>query len=165
VTDAEVFGGAALVGAVAGMRSMSAPAVVSQLARLGGSGLSDSKLAWLGSPKSIYTTGAMALGEIIADKLPFIPARTKAGPLVARAVSGGFSGAAIAASKKRSRWLGALCGAAGAIGATYAFYHLRRAATENLNVPNPVAAVVEDVVVAGTAYLLISKLRERDFKV
>ena len=33
------------------------------------------------------------LGELVADKLPFTPARTGAGPFTARIVTGAFAGA------------------------------------------------------------------------
>jgi uncharacterized membrane protein len=148
------------MGAMSGMRSMAAPALVSRLAKAGGLNLSDTKLGWLGSSGSAATTAVLALGEVVADKLPMIPARTKVGPLAGRAIAGALSGAAIASSRKRPAWVGALFGAAGAIGAAYALYYLRRAASEELHLPNPVAAVLEDAVVAGTGYLIMTKLRE-----
>lgn len=159
MTDAQVYGGAAAMGAVAGMRSMSAPAMVSQVAKAGRIAMGHPELDFLHSPKTAYAMTAMAVGEVIADKLPFMPNRTGAPSLLGRALTGGLSGAAISSAKKRSPWLGAIAGAAGAISASYAFYHLRRAAKEKLHVPDALTAILEDAIVAGSGMLVLSKIQ------
>jgi uncharacterized membrane protein len=147
------------MGAVAGMRSMSAPAMVSQVAKAGSIGMGNAELDFLHSPKIAYAMTALAVGEVIADKLPFMPKRTGGLSLVGRAVAGGLSGAAIASSKRKSPIWGALAGAAGAIAAAYMFYHLRRTAKEKLHFPDPVPALLEDAIVAGSGMLVLSKIR------
>jgi uncharacterized membrane protein len=159
VTDAEIYAGAAAMGAVAGLRSMSAPAMVSQVAKAGEIAMGHPELDFLHSPKTAYAMTALAVGEVIADKLPFMPKRTQGTSLLGRAIAGGLSGAAISSSKRKSPFWGALAGAAGAIAATYAFYHLRRAAQEKLHVPDAVAAILEDAIVAGGGMLVLSKVR------
>jgi len=159
MTDAEIYLGSAVMGATAGMRSLAAPAIVSHLAKAGHLPLEHARIGFLGRPSTAKTMAVLAVGEVIADKLPFIPKRTKAPSLIARTVSGALSGAAIASSKKRSGILGALLGAAGAIAATYGVYALRKAAGEKLRIPDPIVAVLEDATVAGCGYLMLSALR------
>jgi uncharacterized membrane protein len=159
MNDALVYADAAIMGAVAGMRSMSAPAVVSQLA---GSGLipaDGSPVAWLSHPGVTKALKVLATGELVADKLPFIPSRTSPAPLAARAVTGAISGAAICGVAKRSWWIGALIGAGAAIGASFGAHKLRKWATEEQNVPNVVMGLVEDAVVAGSSYLVLSSIK------
>jgi len=76
------------IGVVAGLRSMTAPAIVAWAAHLGWISLSGSHLAFIGSAWAvgIFTLGALA--EFVADQLPTTPARTTAGPLAARIVMG-----------------------------------------------------------------------------
>ncbi len=147
MTDAQVYTGAAVVGAVAGMRSMSSPAIVS-------------RLGLLNHPVVAKSTAAIAIAEVIADKLPFLPKRTNAPSLIWRTISGALSGAAICSSKKRSVLAGAMLGAAAAVGATYGAYELRRWAGRKFELPDPVIAVAEDVLAASCACLVLSSLRE-----
>jgi len=162
MTDAQVYTGAALMGAAAGMRSMSAPAVVSHLVRSGPVAAGNRELALLSQSATAKSIAAAAIGELIADKLPFLPKRTKAPSLVWRALTGAFSGAAICASRKRSGWTGALLGASAAVGASYGVYELRRWAGERFNLPDPIVAIGEDLLVAGCAALVLSSLRSRE---
>ena len=100
--DANIYAGAAIAGAIAGMRSMSSPAIVSQLAYGGLLPLGKSRLGFLANPAAGKTTFWLALGELVADKLPFVPRRTKVSPLIARGFSGALSGAAVTSAKKRN---------------------------------------------------------------
>ncbi len=161
-TDAQAYAGATALGVMAGMRSMSAPALISQVARKGQLAVEGSKLGFLTSSGAISTTALLALGEIVADKLPSMPARTDKGPLIARAVSGALSGAVLCSARKKSAWLGAFYGALGALGATFAAYHLRRSLKENLKLPDTVLAVAEDAAVATSAFLIARQLSERE---
>jgi uncharacterized membrane protein len=159
MTNREVYAGAALLGAIAGSRSFSAPALVSRAANSGLLPVSSRPLRFLAGPKTAKTIAFLAVGEFIADKLPFVPNRTASGPLIARALSGGLSGAAFASGRKRSRLVGALLGAAGAIGASYGFYELRRRAGKRFGIPDSLVAVAEDAFVAGAGLLIASRLR------
>ena len=157
MTNAQVYGGIAAMGAVAGMRSMSAPAMLGKVAKAGLLPARKSRFNFLNNPKVAYPLMAVAVGELVADKLPFMPNRTQAPSLVARGITGAFTGAAIGSSKKRSAVLGALIGAGAAIGASYAAYHLRRKAAEKI--PATVAGLIEDAVAAGAGMIVLSKLR------
>jgi uncharacterized membrane protein len=148
MTDARVYAGAAVIGAVAGMRSMAAPAAVSEWIkpRVLGSGI-------------VRTAAALAVAEAVADKLPFMPSRTQPFSLVWRAITGGVSGAALCASKKRSPLLGAVIGSLAAVGASYAAYEVRKRAAKTLRVPDAVIAVAEDALAATSGWLVVSKLQ------
>src|SRR5712691_12946414 len=86
------------IGVIAGLRSLTAPAVVSWAAHWGWLDLTNSRLAFLGSTTAAIIFSLLALGELVADKLPFAPNRTAALGLGTRIVTGGLSAAAIFAS-------------------------------------------------------------------
>jgi uncharacterized membrane protein len=160
MTDAEVFGAAATLGAVAGMRSMTAPMVVSRLAHEGYLSEENPQLELLARQGAVTTTTVLAVGEAIADKTPYVPARTSAGPLFGRLVSGALAGAAVTSGTKRPVLWGAVTGAAAALGATFAAYYLRRAAGQKTGVPDVVFALAEDAIVAASSWSVYKKLRD-----
>jgi uncharacterized membrane protein len=148
-----VFG----IGVVAGLRSMTAPAVVAWAAHLGWIHLSGSPLAFMGSPWAvgIFTLGA--LGEFIADQLPSTPARTAAVGLTARIVVGLLTGACLAVAGGASYWLAALIGAIGAIAGAFGGYQARVRLVRGLHVPDAAVAIPEDLVAIGLGLLLVSR--------
>ncbi len=136
---------AAGLGIVAGMRSMAAPAL---LARHTPPRLARGPVSRLLAGKATTgILGIMAVGEMIADKLPFMPNRTDAPALAGRALMGAACGVAVAELWKGSRIGGGLMGAAGAVASSYAFFHLRRMADKDLGLPDTLVAVAEDAVV------------------
>ena len=77
---------------------MTAPAAVSLGARMGWLRLENSGLAFLGAPATPYITGLLALGELVADKLPNTPSRKETMGFSARLLTGAVSGGAIGGS-------------------------------------------------------------------
>ena len=142
----QVLAASATIGAVAGLRSMAAPAIVSRAAGDGRLPLPPGPLRWLGSSASTKVFTALAVGELIADKTPKIPNRTDLGPLAARMISGGLCGAAICSSKGERVLAGALVGALCAVGGAFLGYHLRRSATRDGGLPDGVVALTEDAI-------------------
>ncbi len=138
------------IGAVAGLRSMTAPALFSYVTshrdepRVAGD-----PLGRLSTPRVAGTLCALAVGELIVDKLPNTPSRTLPPSVVFRALSGGIIGAALCAEAGRSRTAGALLGVAGALTTTYGAYHLRQATDQKTGLPDPVVALVEDAIAIG----------------
>jgi uncharacterized membrane protein len=157
--DAKTLSLAAGLGAIAGMRSFSAPLALSQAARNDSLNLAGTPLSLLGSANGAHVTAALALGELIADKTPFIPNRTDPPSLVARFASGALAGASIAISRKQGWIAAALIGGATAIGATFAAFELRRRAGEVSDLPDIVWALAEDAIVIGSAFALVSALK------
>ena len=95
-----------LIGVVAGLRAMTAPAVVSWAACLGWLHLENTSLAFLRYTASPYILSALAIGELVADKLPKTPSRKAPPGFAARLVTGALCGAALAAGQsllRRSR--------------------------------------------------------------
>ena len=95
-----IFGWAFLIGVVAGLRSMTAPAAVSWAARLGWLHLENTWLAFLGLAATPYILSLLAIGELIADKLPQTPSRKAAMGFTGRVLSGALCGAALGATSQ-----------------------------------------------------------------
>ena len=68
-----------VLGVSAGLRSMTPLAVVAWAAR-GWPAVAGSALGFMAAPVTGYVFAALAIGELIADKLPFIPSRLQPGP-------------------------------------------------------------------------------------
>jgi uncharacterized membrane protein len=147
------------IGIIAGLRSMTAPAVVSWAARLGWLHLESTPLAFLGHAVTPYIVSFLALGELVADKLPKTPSRKTAVPFGARIVAGALSGAAVAAGGGQSAVAGAVAGALGAAAGTLGGYQLRTGLVRALKVPDFVVALLEDAVAVGGGLLLVSRLQ------
>ena len=149
---------AACLGVVAGMRSMGAPALVSDhLSRTPSSDLEHSPLRWLGTAKTANVTKLLAAGEIVGDKMPFVPNRIAPGPLFGRVMSGALSGAALCIADGKRAGLGAVIGVAAAVAGTFGFYHLRRTLGQKLPIPDPVLGGLEDVLAFGGGWIILRK--------
>ena len=85
-----------LIGVIGGLRTMTAPAVVAWAANRHWLSLDNSPLALIGSLGAVLVFTLGALGELVIDKLPSTPNRTRLLGLVGRSVLGGLAGAAVA---------------------------------------------------------------------
>jgi uncharacterized membrane protein len=146
-----------LIGVIAGFRTMTAPAVVAWAANRHWLNLHSSPLAFMGSTAAIAVFTVLALGELVVDKFPSTPNRTKLLGLIGRSVLGGLSGAAVAASGAQSIVPGAVLGVAGAIAGAFAGYQVRKRLVRALKVPDFVIAVFEDAVAIGGGLLIVSR--------
>lgn len=146
------------IGVVAGLRSMTAPAVVAWAAHLGWINLTGSPLAFMGSlwAVAIFTLGA--LGEFIADQLPSTPPRTKGPGLIARIVMGLLTGAFLALAGGASLIVGAILGAIGSLVGAYGGYYARTGLVRSLRVPDFAVAIPEDLVAVGLGLLIVTRL-------
>jgi uncharacterized membrane protein len=144
------------IGVIAGLRSMTAPAAVAWAGRLGWLHLDDTPLAFLSSAVAAYLLTALMVGELVADKLPRTPSRTRAGPFVGRIVAGGLAGAALTAGTGGSLALGVLLGAVGAVAGTLGGYTTRTRLVRALAVPDYVVALGEDIIAVGGALLILA---------
>jgi len=147
-----------VLGFVAGLRSMTAPALVAWAARLGWLQLEGTPLSFLGIPWVTYLLTLFMVAELVADKLPRTPARTMVGPFLARILLGGLAGAALAVGSGSSLALGAVVGGLGAIAGTLGGYRTRTGLVKALGVPDVVVALAEDCVAVGGALLVVSPL-------
>jgi len=146
------------IGFVAGLRSFTAPAAVAWGARLGWLPLTGTRLAFLGTTAGLIICTLLALVEYVIDQLPKTPARTTPGPLGARAVTGGLSGAAIALAAGQSLAAGIVLGAIGAVIGAFAGYQARTRTVKALRAPDFVVAVAEDIVAIAMGLLVASRI-------
>ena len=145
------------IGIVAGLRSLTAPAVVAWGAHLGWLNLHGSPLAFMGSTAAVAILSVLAVGELIADKLPMIPKRTAPAPLIARIITGGLCGACLCAAAGKSLLAGMLLGGIGGVVGAFVGYSVRRRLVNNLHIKDLVVAVCEDAVAIGLALFLVSR--------
>ncbi len=147
-----------LVGCVCGLRSMTAPAVIAWGTHLGWLHLEGSWLDFFANRISLIVFSLAALGELVADKLPFIPGRTQPGPLAVRAVFGAMCGGALCYSGGGSVVVGAILGALGAVAGAFAGYTYRRLLSRGATLPDFLLALLEDLVAVGGGFLIISHM-------
>jgi uncharacterized membrane protein len=143
------------IGIVAGLRSLTAPAIVSWGAHLGWINLHDSPLSFMGSPIAVGIFTLLAIVELVADKLPKTPARTAPVGLIARIIMGGLCGACLYAAGAAAPIPGAVFGIIGALIGTFAGYHIRHALVTKLNVKDIFIAVPEDIIAIVLACLIV----------
>jgi uncharacterized membrane protein len=146
-----------LIGVVCGLRALTGPALVCWGTHLGWLSLAGSHFAFLANPIVLVIFSLLAVGELVADKLPRIPRRTKAGPLVARVVLGGICGGALAVAGGTSFGMSCLLGAVGGLIGAYAGYTARRVAAHESKLLNFAVALFEDLVAVGGGLLLVSR--------
>lgn len=163
------------LGAVSGIRSMAGLAFLSHhLSRkAAGDGLVASKIQrsierriggrigpFFTSRRFTAVVSLMAAGEMVADKLPFMPSRTEPEPLFGRAVFGGLSGWLVARYTGGDAVRGTAAGAAAAVAAAAVFTTIRRRVAENESAPDWVVAAAEDVLVLTGGACCIDALGE-----
>ena len=145
---------ALLIGVVAGLRAMTAPAVVSWAACCGWLQLDGTWLAFLGYRWTPWILTLLALGELVTDQLPSTPARTVPVSFATRIVSGALTGAALGLAGGVP-WIGALvAGAIGAVIGTLGGRAARAKLAAAFGRDRP-AALVEDAVAIGAAVLIV----------
>jgi uncharacterized membrane protein len=145
-----------LIGVVAGLRSLTAPAVVSWGARLGWLHLENTSLAFLGAAVTPYILSLLAIGELIADKLPGTPSRKAPVGFSARVITGALCGAALGAPSQALVG-GLLAGVIGAVAGTLGGYEARSRLVRAIGGKDLPIALIEDVVAIGGAILIVSR--------
>ena len=141
-------------GVLAGMRSLRAPALLRRELSREPTRFLRRSLRGFSSKQVGRVLSTLALGELAADKAPFTPPRIAPPVLGGRILSGAFTGAALARRWRRPVLGPVLLGATAAVASSYAFYSLRRLATQRLRVPNVLAGFLEDAL----ALLLSTRL-------
>lgn len=144
---------ALLIGVVAGLRAMTAPAAVSWAAHLGALHLGGTSLAFLGSEWTAWVFTALAFGELITDQLPKTPSRKVPVQFGARIVSGALCGAAVGTAA--GSWpIGLMVGALGAVCGTLAGAEGRARLARAFGKDLPAALVEDAVAIGGGAAIL-----------
>ncbi|MFI5163103.1 MAG: hypothetical protein ACHQHN_17615 [Sphingobacteriales bacterium] len=147
---------ALMIGAIAGMRAAYAPALISHILNTKKSKrLTYSPIRFVESDAFANTTKVFALGELIGDKLPATPARIEPTGVVARCVSGSFSGVAFAKAKGDNVAVAALLSTTAALASTFLCYYLRKKLVKEIGVADPWIGALEDSIVIGSGIALI----------
>jgi uncharacterized membrane protein len=156
MSSTEVLLLAFLIGVIAGLRAMTAPAVVACVGywhRF----LQGTPFSFMGTLPAAIIFTALALGELYADQLPSTPSRLAPVGLIARIVTGGLSGACLAAAGAQSIAFGAVLGAVGGVVGAFAGYHARTGLVRALKVRDLPIALLEDAIAIGGAIFIVSR--------
>lgn len=141
-----------LIGLPAGARAMTPLAAVTDAARRGALAADRGAPLWLGRPAVATVAKLLAAGEIYGDKLKSAPDRIVPAGLLARIVSGGIAGAAVA--PRRHAVVGGLLGATAAVGAAYLTFYLRIPALRRYG-QTPTGVIEDALTVAATQAVLV----------
>jgi len=145
-----------LIGAVAGLRSMTAPAAVSWAARLGRVHPESTWLAFLGFAYTPYVVSVLAIGELIADKLPKTPSRKAPIGFISRVLTGGICGAALGAGSGALIG-GHVAGVLGSVVGTLGGYEFRARLVSAIGGRDWPIALLEDAIAIGGAILIVTR--------
>jgi Predicted membrane protein len=145
-----------LIGIIAGLRAMMAPAMISWAACCGWLNLEGTTLHFFSSAITRWLFSLAVVGELVSDKLPKTPSRKVPPQFITRIVTGALSGAAIGAANQ-SLVLGLIAGAIGAVAGTYGGAALRGWLSGTIGKPLP-AALIEDAIAIFGGLLIVSHL-------
>jgi len=143
-----------LIGVVCGLRSLTPPAVVSWAARLGWLHLENTWLAVMGFAATPYILSLLALGELIADKLPRTPSRKSPLGFIGRITTGALCGASLGAPA-HALIGGLVAGVIGAIAGTLGGYEFRTRLVRAIGGNDLPMALLEDLIAIGGAFLMV----------
>jgi uncharacterized membrane protein len=146
-----------VIGLVAGLRTMMAPAVVSWFARMGSLAVGGTALAFMGYKYTPIIFTVLAIAELVNDKLPKTPSRKSPPQFIGRVITGSLSGATVGAAGQ-SLVLGLVLGALGAVAGTLGGAAVRGklAAAFGRDLP---AALLEDAAAIAIAVVALLELR------
>ena len=146
-----------LIGIIAGLRALTAPALVSWAARVGWLPLNGTALAFLGFRWTPWIFSLAAIGEIINDKLPTTPSRKVPAQFITRVVMGALSGAAITTAHG-GVIEGVLAGAVGAVVGTLGGAELRGRLVKAIGGKDLPIALLEDAIAIFGALLIVRQV-------
>jgi uncharacterized membrane protein len=133
------------LGLVAGLRTFTPPMAVAWAAFVGRLDLQGPPFAFMASAAAAIAFTGCALAEYVYDVLPRTPPRTRAGPLVARAVSGAWCGACVCAAAGAAWPLGAAAGGAAGIAGAFLGLQARLRLAGALRGRDAIAGIAESV--------------------
>lgn len=152
-----IYSLALLIGVVAGLRAMTAPAAVSIGAALGWLPVSGTWAAFTAYRFTPWIFGALALVEFVTDQLPGTPSRKVPQQFGARLVSGGFCGAVVG-TVGGSLAGGLLAGVIGAVIGTLGGYEARKRLVAAIGGKDLPIALLEDAVAVLLALFVASRV-------
>lgn len=148
---------ALLIGVVAGLRAMTAPAALAWAVHFGWLDVGGTWAAFLGNVWARWILTLLALVELVTDQLPSTPSRTVPVQFGTRIAVGAFCGAVVGMAG--GSWVvGLLAGAVGAVVGTLGGRAARARLAAAFGSDRP-AALIEDAVAIGGALLIGAALR------
>src|ERR1700754_4393978 len=142
-----------LIGVVAGLRALTAPAAAAFGARYAAVAVAGTPMAFMGYTWVAWILGVAALSELVTDQLPTTPSRKVPVQFTARILTGALSGATLAAPSG-SVVTGVVAGLVGAIIGTFGGASLRARLATAFGKDRP-AAIIEDVIAIAAAALIV----------
>lgn len=134
--------------AIAGIRSMAAPALLSSYLKAHPSKrLKRSSLAFMQTEKAANTFKMLAAAEMLGDKLPFAPDRIKPMALIGRALSGALVGATLSRTSKKRKLGGGVIGLVSAVISSYVIFYVRKELAKSSIIPDSALGALEDILV------------------
>lgn len=138
-----------LIGVVSGMRSMLAPAALAVAAWRGDLTIGGTLLGWFATGWSAVLFPLLCLGELIADKMPWMRSRKELPSFIFRVLSGAFCGVALATPTPYPM-IGMFAGALGAVAGTLGGHAFRARMAGMIGKDFP-AALLEDLLAIALA--------------
>jgi uncharacterized membrane protein len=151
-----IFVLALLIGVVAGLRALTAPAVASWGAHLGVLHVQDTALSFMAATVTPYILTVLALAELVTDKLSKTPSRKVPVQFGTRLVTGAWAGATFGAAGG-NLFLGLGLGLVGAVIGTFGGAAMRGAFASAFGRDVP-AALTEDLIAVGCSVLMLGSL-------
>ncbi|UDL88664.1 DUF4126 domain-containing protein [Mesorhizobium sp. PAMC28654] len=148
---------ALLIGVIAGLRTMTAPAAIAWGAYLGWLPVAGTWASFMSHWAAVGIFTILAIAELVADQLPSTPSRKTPPQFGARIIMGAFSGAVIGATAG-STIGGLIAGAIGAVIGTLGGAEARARLADAFGKDQP-AAFIEDAVAIICGLLIVAALR------
>lgn len=145
---------ALLIGIVAGLRAMTAPAAVAWGAWLGWLPVADTWASFMGHRIAVGIFTILAIAELVTDQLPSAPSRKVPQQFGTRVVLGAFTGAVIGATGGATIG-GLIAGAVGAVIGTLGGAEARKRLAAAFG-KDPPAAFIEDAVAIVGGLLIVA---------
>jgi uncharacterized membrane protein len=141
------------IGVIAGLRALTAPAVVAWGAFLGWIDVKGLWSEWVAHPITVTVLTIFLLVELVTDQLPKTPSRKTAPQFSVRLISGAFAGAVIG-SVSHHTFIALGAGIIGAVLGTMGGAEVRQRLTAVNKGQDRPGAIIEDVVAVGGGFLI-----------
>jgi uncharacterized membrane protein len=143
------------IGVVAGLRSMTAPAIVSWGGFVGWLSVYAGAFWWVASVPVVVLLTAWAIFELVIDKTAKIGNRTGLVGLIFRIVTSTFSGAVVSSSAGTGLAFGMISGLSGGMIGAFGGYHLRRACVRETTLSDRSVGIAEDIIAIGLGVVCV----------
>jgi uncharacterized membrane protein len=141
------------IGVIAGLRALTAPAVVAWGAFLGWIDVAGKWSEWVAHPITVTVLTIFLLIELVTDQLPKTPSRRTPPQFTARLIMGAFAGAVIG-SVSHHTFIALGAGIIGAVLGTLGGAEARSRLTAANGGKDRPAAIGEDIVAGGGGFLI-----------